>query len=465
MASGVYETVATPDGRATLSDAFDIFSPLKTEEDTGMMGREEALRRLRNKARHGVFGLATSAAFDTALLGLGAGARALGKTDAASAAAQGIRTGFDLLGKGAMAVPGVKPVVRAGQRVLAPLGGSDPRVAEEVFDTMARIDRDEGLGIKGYAEYESKLNKVIGGLRLPGKKKADVRQAEAALFRYLNGTGPRLTQYGDEVAKAADDLLDTANNVRLSFMESVERELQNAPVGSVRAQNLQGALEKMQAHQAAEQGFLRRMFKVYKDPVTYYKSLNITGKPTAELVSTLSANPRAPLSQYDAAVVEVSKNLHKRNFLKEEALEEARRVVNDAIGLGAINNGLSPEVAIKSVLGSMQKQAKEGGQTGLFSMVMPRLKLSPSLLKAREPMIDKSPQLRKLMGEIEDPKQLYLQTIGDMAKTTAALSFYRNITDGASRMVTPLADAVPALRAGQRPLFVRTPDLSTDLTG
>jgi hypothetical protein len=465
VASGVYETVATPNGRATLSDAFDIYAPLKTEEDTGMMGRDEALRRLRNKARHGVFGLGASAAFDTALVGLGAGAKALGGTETASTVARGIRTGFDLLGKGAMAVPGVKPTVRAGQRVLAPLGGADPRVTEEVFDTMARIDRTENLGIKGYAEYESKLNKVIGGLRLPGKKKADVRQAEAALFRYLNGTGPRLTQYGDEVAKAADDLLDTANNVRLSFMDSIERELKNAPVGSTRAQNLQGALEKMQAHQAAEQGFLRRMFKVYKDPVAYYKSLNITGKPTAELISTLSANPRAPLSQYDSAVVEVSKNLHKRKFLKEEALEEARRVVNDAIGLAAINNGMAPEAAIKSVLGSMQKQAKEGGQAGLFSLVMPRLKLSPSLLKAREPMIDKSPQLRKLMGEIEDPKQLYLQTIGDMAKTTAALSFYRNITDDASRMVTPLSDAVPALRAGQRPLFVRTPDMANDLTG
>lgn len=465
VASGIYETVATPDGRATLSDAFDIYAPLKSEEDTGMMGRDEALRRLRNKARHGVFGAVASGVFDTALVGLGAGAKAIGGTEAASTAARGIRTGFDLLGKGAMAVPGVKSTVRAGQRVLAPLGGADPRVTEEVFDTMARIDRTENLGIKGYAEYESKLNKVIGGLRLPGKKKADVRQAEAALFRYLNGTGPRLTQYGDEVAKAADDLLDTANNVRVSFMDSVERELKNAPVGSVRAQNLQSALEKMQAHQAAEQGFLRRMFKVYKDPVTYYKSLNITGKPTAELVSTLSANPRAPLSQYDAAVVEVSKNLNKKNFLKEEALEEARRVVNDAIGLGAINNGMAPEAAIKSVLGSMQKQAKEGGQAGLFSLVMPRLKLSPSLLKAREPMIDKSPQLRKLMGEIEDPKQLYLQTIGDMAKTTAALSFYRNITDDASRMVTPLSDAVPALRAGQRPLFVRTPDMANDLTG
>lgn len=449
-ATGVYETVVTPDGRATLSDTFDIFSPLKTEADTGLMGSDEALRRLRNKARHGVLGAATSAIFDTALVGLGAGAKIIGQTDAAAATAKGVRTGFDLLGRGAMSVPGVRPVVEAGKRVLAPLGGAPAEVGNEVFDTIARIDRTEALGIKGYAEYESKLKDVIGGFQLPGKRKAAAATAERRLFNYLNGSGPRLTEYGEDVAKAADDLLGIANNVRGSFIEAVERELKAAPVGSDRAKLLTDALDKIMMHQRSEQGFLRRMFAVHKDPIAYYKSLNLSGKD-AKL--------------YDDAIKEVSYNMHGVDYMKDEALAAARYTVNEAIGLGSINNGMAPDAAIKAVLDSFKAEAKSGGKTGLLSAAAPRFKLTPTLLKAREPIVDVSPTLRKLMGEVQDPKQLYLQTIGDMAKTTSALNFYRNITDDASKMVTPLADAIPALRGGSRPLFVRTPDLANDLSG
>jgi len=450
VAAGAYESVMSPDGRATLSDAFDIFSPLKTEADTGLMGREEALRRLRNKARHGLFGAAASAVFDTALVGLGATAKAVGQTDAAAAAAKGVRTGFDALGRGAMAIPGVRPVVAGGRRFLSPLGGSTPEVSNEVFDTIARIDRTEALGIKGYMEYEQKLRKVIGGMKLPGKGKQAAREAESRLFHYLNGLGPRLTEYGEDVAKAADDLLETASAVRGSFIEAVERELKAAPAGSARADKLTKALDQIKMHQSSEQGFLRRMFKVHKDPIAYYRTLNLTGKDK-EL--------------YDQAVEEVSWNLHKQDYLNPGSLALARYKVNEIIGLSSINNGVSPDVAIKATLNSLRSEAKTGPRSGIMSRLMPRLKLTPTLLTPREPLVAQSPKLRALMGEITDPKQLYLQTIGDMAKTTAALNFYRNITDDASRMVTPLADAVPALRAGQRPLFVRTPDTSQDLTG
>ena len=55
-AAAGYETVFTPDGRVTLSDTFDLGGPLQTEADTGLTGREAALRRIKNKlvslARH-----------------------------------------------------------------------------------------------------------------------------------------------------------------------------------------------------------------------------------------------------------------------------------------------------------------------------------------------------------------------------------------------------------------------------
>lgn len=63
-----YSTAVANDGRATLSDNFDILpDALKTEEDAGLTGRQEASRRFRNKVKVGVEDALLSGAFDTAL--------------------------------------------------------------------------------------------------------------------------------------------------------------------------------------------------------------------------------------------------------------------------------------------------------------------------------------------------------------------------------------------------------------
>jgi len=445
-AAAGYETIFTPDGRATLSDTFDISGPLQTEPDIGLSGREEALRRIRNKLRAGTEGGLASAAFDTALTGIGAGVGAIGRTEAGAATARGIRTGFDVLGSAAKRVPGAKFVGRVGTKYLTPTGGADPRVFEEMMDTVARIDATEAGGIRAYGEYEQALNSTLGKMRLFGKGKDTAKQAESDLFRYLTGAGPDLSKYGPEVSKAADQLLSTSNKVRDQFITSVERELATALPGVDRTVRLQNALKAMQEHSDAEKGFLRRAFQVHKDPITYYKSLDLTGKDK---------------QLYEEAVTEVARNLDVGSFGTPETQALARYKVNEFIGLGAINNGLSPKAAIGKMLDSIKAQ-KLDPKGGLYAKDMPRLKLTPTLLTPREEILDSSPKLRQLLGEVTDPKELYYQTIGDMAKTTEALNFYQNMSR--SGMVASLADAIPAILAGKKPLFVRAPDVNTNLT-
>jgi hypothetical protein len=448
-AAAGYETIFTPDGRATLSDTFDLGGPLQTEADTGLTGREEALRRIRNKLRSGAEAGLASTAFDTALVGLGAGAGAIGRTEAGSAAARGLRTGFDLLGTAARKLPGAKFVGRVGTKYLTPTGGADPRVFEEMMDTMARIDATEAGGIKAYGEYEQALNNTLGKLRLFGKGKDTAKQAEADLFRYLTGEGPDMSKYGEEVSKAADRLLNTSNKVREQFITSVERELDTALPGADRAVRLQNALKAMNDHAQAERGFLRRAFQVHKDPISYFKNIDLTGKDK---------------QLYEEAIVEVSKNTHIGQgnvWSSPEALALSRYKVNEYIGLGAINNGSSPKAAISKLLEGMKEQALNP-KGGLFAKDMPRLKLTPTLLTPREEILDSSPKLRQLLGEVTDPKELYFQTIGDMAKTTSALNFYQNMAT--SGMVASLADAIPSLNQGLRPLFVMVPDTSAGFT-
>lgn len=439
-AAAGYETLFSPDGRTTLSDTFDISGPLRTEADTGMTGREEALRRIRNKLRSGVEGGALSGAFDTALVGVGAGVGAVGRTQAGAATARGIRTGFDILGTGVSAIPGAKAVGRAATKYLTPSGGADPRVFEEMMDTRARIDATESGGIRVYDEYQKTLNDTIGKMRLFGKGKEAAQQAERDLFSYLTGAGPRPEKYGPKVAAAADRLLETSNKVRTQFIESVERELDRALPGTDRATKLETALKAMKEHQEAEQGFLRRSFAVHKDPFAYYKNLDLTGKDK---------------QLYESAVREVSQNVTRETWDSPESMALARYKVNQFIGLGAINNGLSPAAAIKKLVGSLKEQRLDP-KGGLFAKDMPQLQLTPTLLTPRETILDTSPKLRELLGEVTDPKELYYQTIGDMAKTTEALNFYQNMSRFGT--VSSLADAVVALGRGDKPVFVRVPD-------
>jgi len=448
-AAGGYETLFSPDGRTTLSDAFDLDTPLQTEEDTGLTGREEALRRIRNKLRSGVEAAALSAGFDTALAGLGMGIGAAAKTKAGAATAKAVRTGFDTLGTAVSKVPGAKTVGRIATKYLTPTGGADPRVFEEMMDTITRIDAVEAGGIKAYGEYERALKGVLGRLKLPGKGKEAAQAAERDLYSYLTGRGTDMSKYGPEVQKAAKSLLDVADRVRGDFIASLERELATALPGTERAVKLNNALKTIREQQDSERGFLRRAFLVHKDPITFYKGLDLVGKDK-EL--------------YEQTVAEVSSHLHTGQgdtWASPEAMALARYKVNEYLGLSSINSGLSPRAASEKMLESL-KAERLSPQGGLFAKDAPRLKMTPTLLTPRETILDSSPKLRQLLGEVTDPRELYYKTIGDTAKTTEALNFYQNINT--SGMVASLSDAIDAINTGRRPLFVRVPDPDTSLT-
>lgn len=464
LTAGAFETIFSPDGRATLSDAFDIVAPLKTEADTGLTGRDEALRKLRNKLRHGVWGAGASLAFDGVLNGLGLTAKAVGKTETAATVARGIRSGASAVREGLGAVPGMNRAISTVRRFTAPLGGAPSEIATRVFDSIARADAVESRSLRLLAGFDKKLKTFVRSSDLP-KGKATYDQAERRMFNYLNGLGPRLTEYGEDVAKAADDLRDNLIHINGQFLSTLERELKAAPIGSKRSEVLKDAIDKIRLNVDSQQGQLRRLFKVHKDPIAFFRTLKIEDRGPEQLSAALNTNPATALSQYEEAVVEVSRNLHGVEYATPGALAAARHTVNRSLGLEGLNTGASPEMAIKAKLADLVSEAKTGPKTGLFSRAMPRMKLTPSLTIAREKIVSDSPKLRALMGEITDPRQAYIQTVADTAKTTASLNFYRNITDDASRLVTPLADAVPAIHAGQRPLFVRTPDMANDATG
>lgn len=442
LAAGAYDTIFTPEGRPTLSDSLDMMAPLQTEADTGLLGRDEAGRRIRNRLRSGAEAMTLSAGFDALLAGAGAGARAVGRTETAAAAARGLRNGFQTLEDLAARTPGVKRVGPFVTRYFSPSGGADPRVFEETMDSIARIDARETLGFKAYREYERAfedfLKQTYGRFRKPSTTRVAREEAANRLYRFLTGDIDAMDIYSEPVKKAADRLLNISNQVRDSFITTLERELATAPSGTARADKIRNALDEMKRFEEAEKGFLRRRFGLYENPYDYYKNLNLSGP------------------EYEAAIREVSKNMNGVQWDSPGALALARFNVNKYIGLDALNTGTSPEQAIKEKLEALKVEAA-GAPGSLLAKDMPRLRLTPTLLTPREKLIDKSPTLQKLMGVINDPKKLYFDTISDIAKTTEGLRFYQNMSK--SGLTASLADAAGALNSGGRPVFVRVPNV------
>lgn len=451
VATGGYEFLFSRDGRTTMSDAFEV-GPLQTEPDTGLRGREESLRRIRNRLRQVPEAMALSLGLDTALTGVSAGVRAVGSTEAAGAAARGVRSGFDLLGKGLLKIPGTEAIGRTATKYLTPSAGADIRVYEELMDTVSRADAFETGGIKAYAEFDEALkNNIQPGLLkgLSGKGRAVAKRAEKDTFRFLTGLRGPLTEYGPEVEKAANRLVSFVGERTDDFVAALEREVARTPPGTKRAEKINDALKLLKDQSDAQRGFLRRQFQRYEDPVAYFKGLD------PDIQNT-------PL--YKRAVGEVVKNIYKDTpavWGSEEALRRGQYEVNKIIGIEGINNGKTPQQALRQAL-EEAKNISRGGKQSLLAADMPKLKLTPSLLTPRKKLVDESPNLRELLGEVTDPKELFYKTIGDMSKTTAALNFYRNMAD--SGMVAALDTANKALSSGFKPLFVQAPDVVTGTT-
>jgi len=99
LAAGVSDLFVSPEGTGTMSDAFDALPDiLITEEDTGLTGRDEAFRRLRNKLRVGTEGTAFGAAFETLFPVARLTAQGISQIPGVPATARTIVAGMEKLG-------------------------------------------------------------------------------------------------------------------------------------------------------------------------------------------------------------------------------------------------------------------------------------------------------------------------------------------------------------------------------
>tara|TARA_Y100000114_G_scaffold35766_1_gene31311 strand:- start:4965 stop:9377 length:4413 start_codon:yes stop_codon:yes gene_type:complete len=456
-----YSAAVSSDGQTTLSDNFKILpNVLETEIDTGLTGRSEAARRFRNKLRVGVEDMFASGVVDTALRGAGVIARGVGGTEtgakvagavrqAPSRVAEGMAKGFDAIGLGAVN-QGAKGAKDLFVKYFTAGAGADPLVYETVQDGLAVRDMFNRRGVTAALGFDKAATKFLKSSKLKDKTPVDAQRVDAALNSFLLGNRKPLEQFASkEMIKAADEMI----NVRAGLEEQTMRNLETVigvdpktgkllSADTPAKQRAAQALEEMIKNQNNQFGYLRRQFDQYENPINFYKNLDLSSK------------------EFDEAVEEVAGIIvPSGSTVDDNTRALAKERVLDTLGLHTLT-GTSPDIVLKDKIKEVTRAAK-GDKIGLTATDRPVLTAFDDLFIAREPLIDLSPKLRRLKGEITATQEVYKKTISDMAQANAAADMYRAMID--QGLAVDAVKGMEMLNQGGRPAIIDLPD-STRMT-
>jgi hypothetical protein len=463
LATGGFEAIFSPDGRATISDSFDILpdpidSALETERTENLSGSDLAYSRLRNSLRRGVEGGLASLTFDVGLPVVGAAARSVGTlpgvspitSSLARASSAAFTAGGDLISR----IPGAKTAKEKFDIWFKPGGLSDSAVLEEVLDVKAVGDTAQREALKLYKDFEKATGQFMSAVKIPKKRKKTREQIKQKLYKFLTtGDDAALDGLNDQAKNAANRML----KLDLEYQDKILLELEERLArGEGNPAMLKTAIQDIQSHKNSLGGYIRRRYSMYDDAENYYKSL-VIGNPA-----------------YNAALKEMKEFVQFQKPGKEEYAElfggrDLPDFVTDAdldefaerkllryLDLDVADGKLTPAQSLREKQKALSKQGE--------NIVMPgrAVSLTDNMFISRVEELKKLPATRELMGEVIDPAKAYLNTISDMSSTLAGLNFYRNAKN---TLGVNIDTALNELSAGKRPLIVRnTYDRPTNIS-
>lgn len=398
LAAGVSDFVVSPEGFGTMSDAFDALPDLlETEEDTGLTGRDEAFRRLRNKIRVGAEGSAMGAAFEALFPAARLSAQAISQIPGVPTAAGTIVRGMEALGNQLARIPGAQQYFTS--RGLAPQDLAFGVESAEALTRTARTEAEQSLlafeeAAKNLAP--NLLQKIRGGGRAGYDKLYD------DLFRFLQGTDDALEEYGDDIVRPASQMRDQVTRMSTVIADQVANS-NLAP--EMKAQILDTFQNNMG-------GYIRRLYQKFENPDTWTVDAGVTGSPVFkravdEVQRVFESMDRARVRQGELLEV------RPLDAVRADAEQEVKRL----IGLDAVGTGLTDD-AILNIRGNRVVEGRRQVQGA------PLFRIAEGLLEERSKLLSRSPSLRELLGEIKDPKQAFLQTVDDMSRVVAGNKLY-----------------------------------------
>jgi len=479
LGGGLYEGVISSGGRSTLSDSVEFLpEALKTERDTGLTGREEAFRQFRNRARQAAEATALGGAFDTALLGLGRGSRALGSAPvvgpALSKTAQVSMKGWDTLGQLASRVPGSQTVKRNARRYFSPGGGLAAPIRGALRDVQ-NVQTDLKQTVASLLDqYDQKAKKVAKESAKRSQRQDFMEQMERDVLEYLETpVGQRISlKYGDDFQGTVDELAEVANQLEDRLIKNLEDTVAEAPtiqrpfLGPIQMSRgepgtlarpqrevAKAALETIKANRQQAKTHLSRVYELHRNPAQLYDDLG--GKDL--LTSKRFKDAEDLLTQLRTRNNTVDPDMARRN---------ARAQLLDVLNLKPLGDDLTPD-NIQKAIDNRLRQVRDdvmGTGGGVTAPDAPVFKLPKGILQDRVELTKYAP-VRALLGEITSPRERLRYMLDNVVELDTSMAFYNN----QARTATSAANALEQLEQGQRPSYVylpdspRSPDAAADL--
>jgi len=292
-----FETIVTPDGRPTMSDAFDVMPLLQTEDTSEMEGFELATTRLKNKAKRGFEGGLASLTFDIGLPVAGAAARSLGTvpgvSEVTSTLAKTSSAVFNAVGRQIVKVPGVGASKKYLTEQLSSTGTKYAPFAEEILDVEAVGSEAQRTAVRFFSDYEDATNQFFKYVDfekprlLRGRGAKDKKQLKKDLSNFLldPATSDALDSYGKvKGGKTVNKVKDAAARMAkldFNFQDKIFKELELRKellrAGGTENAALNRAIKDIEEHRASGKGYLRRRFDQYDNSEQFYKALDLEG--------------------------------------------------------------------------------------------------------------------------------------------------------------------------------------------
>ena len=420
--TGIADILVSPSTNITLADSWDAMPEgLQTESEEGLIGKELAAVRMRNKLRLGIEGAAFNAAGEIVLPVAGAVIKGIGNVPGMPTLARGLSAGLDAMGNKLLEVKvGGVPVIK---KYLTPNGLAPAEVATSIRTAEAMAEGQEKIAADLLANYDKAIKKVTGSQKLLGKNKRAIQRASNDTMDYMTGDlspADFTKAYGKEATEAVDSMRDQVTNLSNQFEQSIR----SAPNLSPSQQS--DLLQQFQNNQGT---YLRRLYELHLRPKTFANT-NVRDLP-----------------QYRQARTQVAQVLQKRNnqLTAQQADDTAELMIDDIFDESLMQQGLSPEAIAKQMSAAVANGAKDTvGRTSLFT-------LADGMLKDRSQILDNAPMLREMMGEIRDPREAFLRTVDNISNTMAS---QRLFDDVASTGIKPFNQAMAEMNTGARPFVI-----------
>ena len=433
-AAGLADAAVSTDGMTTVGDWVDM-GPTQTSDLIGLSGREKALARIGNKLKVGAEGGLLGGVAQGALMGAGKAAggvgRTIGETQFGQASAQAVNQKLDQVGRNIDSL--------LERRMLA-----KPGSAEELGYFKTKLaDAIAFSRYRGYLpEQAATKRELIDGQVQTQIKKANriLKDLDNEIETFINktpegngnldrvGIMSKLESYLTESDKAVKSRLkrELPMGVRQNAMRMRKHidELSRDVLGSNFLKDGKTLPDGTNLTDLIEQNinsYLRRRYKIFEDSkyVPTEDSIKVAddffkGKKTAvekELTELARKDVDGELSE---------------DFLLRNGLTKQRGEDGIEIKVGAKVTDAAAQKARENFFNrySIKSREKLGGGR------MARDRLETGMFMSREEI---PKQLRRLLGEIDDPQEAYLGTIADLAQFTAIDDYFGTIAQMAKR--------------------------------